>query len=74
MQYFESYNKLLTTGLPGGYRGYMSRSGDGVAMDLTLVRGQQLLMALQRHRRQCGSQPSQGVDDLAAADHVAPQR
>ncbi len=37
-QFFESYNRLLTTGLPNGYKGYMSRSADGVAMDLTLVR------------------------------------
>jgi hypothetical protein len=28
---------LLTTGLPHGYRGYMSRSAEGVGMDLTLV-------------------------------------
>lgn len=36
-QFFESYNKLLTTGLPSGYRGYMSRSAQGIGMDLTLV-------------------------------------
>jgi hypothetical protein len=37
LQFFESYNKLLTMGLPNGYRGYMSRSMQGIGMDLTLV-------------------------------------
>ncbi len=35
-QYFDNYNRMLTTGL-GGYPGYFSRSDLGVGLDITLV-------------------------------------
>lgn len=69
-QFFEAYNKLLTTGLPNGYRGYMSRSTQGVGMDLTLVSICDATEARTTLRCQCIMVPSVFADQWSARCRV----